>query len=872
MLLRNIYNMLVERKEETEWRGDFLYIASKITVPSVILNACSAKMDPPVSEREFLPRGISFYNPGGGNGRRDTLCLVLGPTIGKEFKSLNSSTDNATMSKGKLPLIRPDLISSYQRLNMLRCLLHLYPFSSTLDGFGQLSDDLKRFIKADKETHRVYCADEYEKFVELCPIQYDSSTFQVLLKMCPEHMRSLFELRFIIRTKMCTCKETEPDKKVAITSVDINCSEGTVINAEERFLRVFQRMQRTCCFSARHDFEIQNAPPILAVHWNPGSENSEVCNPRLDISLTKVFKSGNSEDLTYQLVSICSGKRGKLLWSAHCKSYQTGRWKMIKDQQNIRNYNWADTCRVWNHKHRLQLFYVKTSAIPCTSEDINCLSEGRWVQAKCKAGKAVHPAQIVRIWRIPDKEIQYKVNWDDNDQGDALKVASDLFPLLDVVDKIPKFQIGDRVMVQKGSAKTDDKIFPAVISRCFTNYQYLITWDDGDKTCRVHNEKAIQHRNASPAKASFQEYGRNEAVQSEFKTTKPLEMPKNDGVSTKATEGGPQAMDISDENGHAFEKEASDCQAMQKEKLQTPRIRSTRRKPGISSSDEEMDDVNSHRAQSSQVLPGPARTEQHTAEFKDPALTVVRAMRSQYQTEHDKKGAVHVTVELDFFMVIKFCSSGIHTWFVQVQRCCPPSTLSHMRSNAAVMFFVEDLEFVQHFRSQFDIDLHSIDSVRHLPSLQLNAENNDISLFDSNNGTITLPDGVLRLVAIKFSQLKYGSSTGIVLLIQMKLFGDESVFLVSVDTSFDRKANRKCGLPVRMKRIEELGGALIRALTTFNSKMSDAPIPTLHIPVIPKKLKIKSRVNGKNLTRALVAGMAQEHNQSSPTVTMENQE
>jgi hypothetical protein len=245
-------------------------------------------------------------------------------------------------------------------------------------------------------------------------------------------------------------------------------------------------------------------------------------------------------------------------------------------------------------------------------------------------------------------------------------------------------------------------------------------------------------------------------------------------------------------------------------------------------------------------------------------------LRSQCQTEHDKEGDEHVSVVLVFFIIIEFCASGTHAWFSKVQRRRPQDIISEIRFNDAVLFFLEDLKFVQAFRSQFDMDLSSIDAVRQLPSFRIKAANDEFSSFDSEIETISLPDRVSRIVAFKFCQLQYGSSTGIITIFQINLCSVESMFLVSVDTSFDRNSSKKFGLPVRMERIEELGCSLIRALTEFNSKMTDAPITSLHIPEFPRRLGINSRMKDKDLTRALVAGMAKGYNQQySPTVTMQ---
>ncbi len=178
---------------------------------------------------------------------------------------------------------------------------------------------------------------------------------------------------------------------------------------------------------------------------------------------------------------------------------------------------------------------------------------------------------------------------------------------------------------------------------------------------------------------------------------------------------------------------------------------------------------------------------------------------------------------------------------------------------------------VKQCRSQFNVDLESLDAVRQHQTFQRMAEIDDISIFDSKTESIDLPDRVLRLVAFRFSHLQYSSSTGIVVLFQIKSVGDESVFLVSVDTSFKSKPLKKGAGSVRIKYIEELGCSLMKALTLSNN-MLNASIQVLHIPVFPKGLSIRSRICGVALARALVAGMAMEHNPiSSPNIMMQTQ-
>ena len=520
--------MLQLRKDRVEWCGEYLLISSKIIIPAVVLNSCASRVVPPVRENDIPRRGLAFYNPGGEQGRPDTICLVLAPNEGNVAKR---SSGKGTQFQPNPDVIRSDLFSSYQRLNMLRGILHLYPFYSKLDGFGALGKYLKQFRYRDKEKHQVAFPDE--TIVGLCPIDPKDSTIQVLLNMYPAHMRSLFELKCRIQP-ICTCGETEPDQHVAITCIDIDCSGKSGAAQEKRFLDFFRRMQKPCCSKCRYQYEIQNTPPILSVVWNQGSAKNEFQRPGLDLSLSNVFKSGCSDDLRYQLVTVCSKKGGKL-WSAHCKSYKTGLWKTIEHKDCIRVNNWADTCKLWNHESQLQLLYLQTCSVPGTSDSPLCLSEGSWVLAKYNGTEALYPAQIDEVFRIPNEEIKFHINWDDNDMTDRVKQAKDLYPLLDVIDKVTKFQIGDRVMA--GFGRSMDETYPAVIVRCFEGLLYLVSWDDGDQIFRVRKEGVLEllretHRNTN---STDPEHGCNGTVADVAETTT-----ASGQFQLNSTEGGSQ--------------------------------------------------------------------------------------------------------------------------------------------------------------------------------------------------------------------------------------------------------------------------------------------------------------------------------------------
>jgi hypothetical protein len=192
-------------------------------------------------------------------------------------------------------------------------------------------------------------------------------------------------------------------------------------------------------------------------------------------------------------------------------------------------------------------------------------------------------------------------------------------------------------------------------------------------------------------------------------------------------------------------------------------------------------------------------------------------------------------------------------------------TQTHWKPNAAVLFFVEDSESVLYFNSQFDIDLHSL--VAHVPAFQLDTGVEEV--FDSNTSDIVLPERVLRLVGFRFSDLRFGSKDYIILF-QIQKSKNENMFLVSIDTSFQSLSKRQERIQ-RLHCIECLGAAILRALTRFNSSMSVFRIPTLHVPIFPPRLKIRSRISDEALSQALISGMAREQDTYSPNVQLQSQ-
>jgi len=159
----------------------------------------------------------------------------------------------------------------------------------------------------------------------------------------------------------------------------------------------------------------------------------------------------------------------------------------------IRVYDWGNTCKFWSHLHHLRLFYVKSSAMPCTTADALCLSAGSWVQAMFKPlNKRLFPAKIAHIDRTIVDEIKFSVIWDDDDERDRLKMPDEVFPLVDDLDRVTKFQIGEKVLAKYGVSCKE--LHPAVISRCFVNKAYLITWDDKGELFRYHKENEIKRR------------------------------------------------------------------------------------------------------------------------------------------------------------------------------------------------------------------------------------------------------------------------------------------------------------------------------------------------------------------------------------------
>ena len=183
------------------------------------------------------------------------------------------------------------------------------------------------------------------------------------------------------------------------------------------------------------------------------------------------------------------------------------------------------------------------------------------------------------------------------------------------------------------------------------------------------------------------------------------------------------------------------------------------------------------------------------------------------------------------------------------------------------MFFITDIEFVNYYKSQYKIDLGSLEA--HRNNFKFQPEKDNISLFDSKVEELSLPEHVLRFVAFKFTNLQYGSSTGVILLFLIERFEAEDVLLVSFDTSYNKPTKHIPAMQHKLECVEELGRSITRSLTEYN-KISIPPISTLHIPKFPSKLQIRSRISHEALIGALVAGMAIEQTPLSPIVELQS--
>ena len=487
-MLSYIQTMLQARltagQETLEWRNDHIWFknTSSVRIPQDIVNACSARLS--IEDHEIGERGLSVFNPGGRNGQPDTLRLVLGPQKERKIGTTPMRIENQVD-------LRPEMFSSYQRLNPLRALLHLPPLSSNLKGFGTLCDALKGFLQYDAEKGGIPCPATWSALGVLCPNASDAvaiSTFEVMQNLFPDPMHSLFELQFTIYVR-CNCNELSAAKSVSMKSMHIDCSSFSGREPEEHILHHIKHMREYGCLHCKHSFELRKAPPILAVYWIPASGKSELIHPALHFSMKSVFDSGCRDDLDYQLVSCCSkAKDSASLWSAHCKSFQDGKWRNIKDSDRIQIYGWGTTCKLWTARTRLLLFYVKTSAIPISAGSPHCFDVGRWVIAEYKR-RGLYPAQIVEIIQTANNEPNYKISWDDGDEQDTLKHVHQIRPLLEVVGKTSTYQIGDLVV-----AKFSHNSFysPACIENCFTDNSYLVSWEDGSTTYRVHKANGIR--------------------------------------------------------------------------------------------------------------------------------------------------------------------------------------------------------------------------------------------------------------------------------------------------------------------------------------------------------------------------------------------
>jgi hypothetical protein len=521
-LFCEIETMLKQRKECIEWRKNgFIWFRSTLSekIPSDVVSACCAKLG--ILESAISDRGLAVYNPRGKQGSKETLSLALGPekerTIGSaKLPETERTIGTAKQTRGKQVDIRPELISSHERLNPLRAMLHLAPLSSNLNKFGELCNALKDFNQTDKKD-RIPCANLWKALGVLCPDvceAHNISTFDVMQKLFPEQIRSLFELQFTIHRRCSSCKDVSHEKSVSINRFCIDVATMFSEREPEKHIQNYVRnMRDVCCFGCQHSVELQIAPPILAVYWTPAPGKSELIPPALHLSIKSVFDFGCRDDLDYTLMSFCSkSNASSSLWRAHCKSIHDEKWKTFKGSDHIKTWDWKTTCEMLNDKSHMQLFYVKTSAIPIVSGD--CLDVGRWAFVVFKKGKGAHPAQIVEILKTQNSEKMFRISWDDGDDIETIKPARDIHPMLDVVGKSTTYRIGDAVLAKFGF---EEFYSPACIERCFTNQYYLVAWDDGRTQYRVHARGKIRKHEAD-ADSKRTSKGRNDEMVCDVET------------------------------------------------------------------------------------------------------------------------------------------------------------------------------------------------------------------------------------------------------------------------------------------------------------------------------------------------------------------
>jgi hypothetical protein len=220
--------------------------------------------------------------------------------------------------------------------------------------------------------------------------------------------------------------------------------------------------------------------------------------------------------------------------------------------------------------------------------------------------------------------------------------------------------------------------------------------------------------------------------------------------------------------------------------------------------------------------------------------------------------------------------SGCSSWFSSTKAHAPQDIFCDSTHNTAVLFFPQNEEFVKYFSSSMDMNIHSLLDLIDTQSFQDKSGDKNVSVFDSNAIAMSLPNGVVRLVAF--------STSPIVILFQLEKFRERNIYLVSMDTSCpdisnDKHVSKKGD---KILAIKAMGIAVMHSLTLFN-KNSDsrvlpdsatmassdaAPIASLYIPPFPKKLDISAKLSRDVLSSTLRAGMEEEIRHCSPHVQL----
>jgi len=184
------------------------------------------------------------------------------------------------------------------------------------------------------------------------------------------------------------------------------------------------------------------------------------------------------------------------------------------------------------------------------------------------------------------------------------------------------------------------------------------------------------------------------------------------------------------------------------------------------------------------------------------------------------------------------------------------------------LFFPEDEEFVEYCCTSMNVDIHSLVAVRDVLSFQLKPGDNNIAFVDSNVETMGLPDGVTRVVAFKCSL------SPVVILFQLGKYTEQSLYLVSVDTSSEVLDSHRSKRNERLADIKALGIAIMKSLTVFNkntdriASQDTAPIATLYIPPFPAILTMRTKLSDVAVFESLSGGLKQEVTPCSPRVEL----